>query len=161
MPVFVRSQIRAVRLNLSVIAALTRNILSEVHESSSDISLTFVGDRQMHRLNKRFRQKDRTTDVLAFATRDARRRPVRRGHAGPLGDVVISVPTAARQASRESRSLDEEIVALLVHGVLHLCGYDHERSRAEATRMQRRERMVFKRLRKVPRLTGTARIVKE
>jgi rRNA maturation RNase YbeY len=74
-----------------------------------------------------------------------------------LGDVVISVPTAMRQAKEAQRSLDEEIVALLVHGVLHLCGYDHERSKEEALRMQRRERMVRRGLGKIPCFVRQAR----
>ncbi len=61
-----------------------------------------------------------------------------------LGDVVISVPTAWRQAIEAGRSLDEELAWLLVHGILHLCGYDHERSEKEARRMHRRERMVLR-----------------
>ncbi|TKB34260.1 MAG: rRNA maturation RNase YbeY, partial [Nitrospira sp.] len=62
------------------------------------------------------------------------------------GDVVIAVPTAVRQAKEGQRSLDEELTVLLVHGILHLCGYDHERSEKEARRMQRRERMILRSL---------------
>jgi rRNA maturation RNase YbeY len=69
-----------------------------------------------------------------------------------IGDVVISVATAAKQARQLGRSLDEELTVLLVHGILHLCGYDHERSEREAKRMQRRERWVLRRLGRVPRL---------
>ena len=79
-----------------------------------------------------------------------------RQSARPLGDIVISVPTAMRQAKDGQRSLDEEIVALLVHGILHLCGYDHERSKDEALRMQRRERMVRRCLGKIPCLVHRA-----
>ena len=64
-----------------------------------------------------------------------------------LGDVVISVPTARRQAREAGHSLDEEVAALLIHGVLHLCGYDHERSEKEAKRMERRERGIFNKVR--------------
>jgi rRNA maturation RNase YbeY len=69
-----------------------------------------------------------------------------------LGDVVISVPTALRQAKESGRSLGDELAALLVHGVLHLCGYDHERSAREAVRMRRRETAIVKRLNPVPGL---------
>jgi probable rRNA maturation factor len=74
-----------------------------------------------------------------------------------LGDVVISVPTARRQALVAGRSLDEELTVLLIHGVLHLCGYDHERSAQEAARMQRRERAILKSIRPVPGLLSHVR----
>jgi len=69
-----------------------------------------------------------------------------------LGDIVISVPTASKQANRLGRSLDEELILLLVHGILHLCGYDHERSERDARHMQRREQWVLRRLGRIPRL---------
>jgi len=104
----------------------------------------------MRRLNRDYRKKNRTTDVLAF--------PMREGP-GPasalMGDVVISVPTAAQQARQLGRSLDAELTILLIHGILHLCGYDHERSNREARRMQQRERWVLRRLGRIPRLVRT------
>ena len=75
-----------------------------------------------------------------------------------LGDVVISVPTARRQAKEGRRSLSEELAWLLVHGVLHLCGYDHERSDAEARRMKRREQAMLRALRPVPTLVTVPRV---
>ena len=70
----------------------------------------------MRSLNRRYRRKDRSTDVLAFPG----------GANGFLGDVVISVPYASRQARRRGEPASREIDRLLVHGLLHLCGYDHE-----------------------------------
>jgi rRNA maturation RNase YbeY len=100
----------------------------------------------MQRLNHRFRHKDRSTDVLAFAFREANA-PHRFNFAGAhLGDVVIALPTAQRQAKAAGHPLEEELVVLLIHGVLHLCGYDHERSRDEALRMRRKERLMRRRL---------------
>jgi rRNA maturation RNase YbeY len=69
-----------------------------------------------------------------------------------LGDVVISVPQARRQAIEVGRQLDDELVSLLVHGVLHLCGYDHERGEKEAVRMHRRERQLLRAIGPAPRL---------
>ena len=68
-----------------------------------------------------------------------------------LGDVVIAVPEAARQAKQGQRSLDEELMVLLIHGILHLCGYDHEGSEKEARRMHRRERMILRSLARLPK----------
>jgi rRNA maturation RNase YbeY len=124
---------------------LARTILSDVGEASAELGILFVGDQRMRGLNRRYRGQDRTTDVLAFPMRGV---PHSSSHL--LGDVVIAVPTAARQAKQGHRSLDEELTVLLVHGILHLCGYDHERSETEARRMHRRERMI---LRSISRLS--------
>ena len=100
--------------------------------------MLLVSDREMRRLNREWRGKDRPTDVLAFSQREGIVRPP----AEILGDVVISVATARRQAKERGETLGRESDRLLIHGVLHLLGYDHERGATEALRMQRRERML-------------------
>jgi rRNA maturation RNase YbeY len=142
---------------------LARAILSDVGETSAELGIMFVGDQRMRGLNRRYRGKDRTTDVLGFAMREAftahgltsspsrvQSRDASRPTPDMLGDVVISVPTAWRQAKEAGRSLDEELAWLLVHGILHLCGYDHERSEKEARRMHRRERMILRSIARLP-----------
>jgi probable rRNA maturation factor len=141
MPVQMQSQVRCVTFDQACLARLARAILSDVGEASAELGILFVGDQRMRGLNRRYRGKDSTTDVLAFAIRGV---PHSSSHL--LGDVVIAVPTAARQAKQGHRSLDEELTMLLVHGILHLCGYDHERSEKEARRMRRRERMILRSL---------------
>ena len=92
-------------------------------------------DPEIHRLNRQYRQKDKPTDVLSFPLADDLCPAL-------LGDVVISVDTATRQAHRRKHSLREEVQILLIHGVLHLLGYDHEVSRSEAIRMRKKEREI-------------------
>ena len=92
-------------------------------------------DLEIRRFNRQYRQKDKATDVLSFPLADEVQPYL-------LGDVVISVETAARQARRRHHSLREELQILLIHGILHLLGYDHEVSRSEAIRMHRKEREV-------------------
>lgn len=157
MAVLFQTQVRAVQFDEARLRRLAQAVLCDVGESSAELGLSFVGDRRMRRLNREFRHKDRTTDVLAFATREARLPHATRLAAGLLGDIVISIPTAMRQARDEERSLDQEIAVLLIHGILHLCGYDHERSEAEARRMQRRERTVLTGLGRIPRIARPAR----
>jgi rRNA maturation RNase YbeY len=130
---------------------LARAVLSEVGEASAELGILLVGDQRMRVLNRRYRGKDRTTDVLAFAMREAFTPHGSRLTPNMLGDVVISVSTAWRQAKEAGRSLDEELAWLLVHGILHLCGYDHERSEKEARRMHRRERMILRSLARLPK----------
>jgi rRNA maturation RNase YbeY len=139
MPVHMQIQVRRVTFDQARLDRQARAILSDVGEASAELGILFVGDQRMRSLNRQYRDKDRTTDVLAFAMREAPH-----SSSTVLGDVVIAVPTAVRQAKEGQRSLDEELTVLLVHGILHLCGYDHERSEKEARRMQRRERMILR-----------------
>jgi rRNA maturation RNase YbeY len=102
----------------------------------------------MQRLNARYRRLPRTTDVLAFAARESSPQP-----ATPLlGDVVISLDTAQRQAREAGHPVDHEVVVLMIHGILHLLGYDHERSPQEARRMRKKERAILQALGPLPRL---------
>jgi rRNA maturation RNase YbeY len=106
-----------------------------------ELSVALVGDDEMRRLNAAYRKIDRPTDVLAFPS----------DHPSLLGDVVISLDTAARQAERHGVRLRDEVRLLLVHGVLHLLGYDHEHSSAEARRMFRKQQLLLDRLAKPER----------
>ncbi len=99
----------------------------------AELSLAFVTDQTIHELNRRYRHKDRPTDVLSFPLADECCPTL-------LGDVVISVDTARRQARQRKRAFADELRALLIHGILHLLGYDHEVSDSEAVRMRRKER---------------------
>ncbi len=138
-------------------AALIRfieRLLSLIGEARSELSVSLVGDVRIRRLNRDYRMKDRVTDVLAFPTREAMMPTGLQCPTGMLGDIVVSIPTAVRQARQAVRSVHDELAALLVHGVLHLCGYDHERNAREAARMLKRERMILRSLAPVPRLVS-------
>jgi probable rRNA maturation factor len=100
-----------------------------------------IDDARMQRLNVRYRGIDRPTDVLAFAMREGSFGDL---HPHVLGDVVISAETAHRQALARRHSLAEELTRLLIHGTLHLLGYDHEVSPADARRMRAKERALWK-----------------
>ena len=100
------------------------------------LSILLVGDRAMRSLNRRYRGKDRTTDVLSFSFREG---PAAGVQHALLGDIVISIPAAVRQARDVGCPVNREIDRLLVHGLLHLLGYDHERGGAEERRMRARE----------------------
>jgi probable rRNA maturation factor len=95
---------------------------------AGDVSVVVTSDRAIRTLNRRYRNFDAPTDVLAF--------PLSDGLAArePFGDVVISLDTAKRQAREYGATLSQELTRLLIHGTLHLCGYDHH-ERTEAARM--------------------------
>jgi rRNA maturation RNase YbeY len=113
-----------------------RRLLRALRLPDAELSLLLVSDAVMRELNRDWRGKDRPTDVLSFAQAEG----PGGAPAGLLGDVVISLDTARRQAAERAETLASELDRLLIHGVLHLLGYDHERSPVEARRMQRRER---------------------
>ena len=112
-----------------------RTILQHLDQTQAELSLALVTDPEIHVLNRQYRGKDKPTDVLSFPLADALQPLL-------LGDVVISIETAARQARRRGHALQEELQTLLIHGVLHLLGYDHAVSRRAAIRMHRKEREV-------------------
>jgi probable rRNA maturation factor len=109
----------------------------------AELSVALVDDAEIHRLNAQYRRIDKPTDVLAFAMREGDGADV---HPDVLGDVVISLDTAAREAAARGAALADEVRVLLTHGVLHLLGYDHERSPAEARRMFARQRQLLRQL---------------
>jgi rRNA maturation RNase YbeY len=113
-------------------------ILQLVQEEEAELSIALVGDAEMQQLNADYRQKDYPTDVLSFPADE--NLPIK---PRLLGDVIISVDRARQQAKERGRTLDQEMTILLIHGVLHLLGYDHERSAKEARRMRRLEKKVY------------------
>jgi probable rRNA maturation factor len=102
-----------------------------------DLGVRFCGDREMRRTNRRYRGLDKTTDVLSFpgdGTGDGTEEP------DHLGDILISVPVARHQAAEAHHEPEREIQILLLHGVLHCLGYDHETDDGEMERLERRLR---------------------
>lgn len=97
-----------------------------------EVSVLFCADARMRSLNRRYRGKDKSTDVLAF--------PAGPGSRGFLGDIVISVPYAAREARRRADTRSREIDRLLLHGFLHLMGYDHEADEGQMDALEGRLR---------------------
>jgi len=115
-----------------------RALLGELAPEASSFAVRFTSDREMRRLNRDYRGKDMTTDVLSFP-----------GDAPPaaddtegrhLGDVVIAVPTARRQAEERGEEVERELRTLLLHGVLHCLGYDHETDDGTMDRVERQLR---------------------
>ena len=124
---------RKVKIDLSRVREIVALIQRDVTEAAGRrFVVAFVSDRRMSELNKTFRGKESTTDVLSFPHEPDEFD----GDAGNIGDIVISAEQAARQAAENGLTLDAEIKQLILHGVLHLCGYDHE---TDAGEMDKRE----------------------
>jgi probable rRNA maturation factor len=105
--------------------------------SNGSATIAFVSDRAMRQLNRTWRSKPGTTDVLSFP---AGKDEFQRDAEETLGDVIISVEQAARQAAENGLKLEQELAQLILHGLLHLCGYDHETDNGEMNRIELRLR---------------------
>jgi probable rRNA maturation factor len=106
--------------------------LAAVGNGESSATIAFVSDKRIRELNRQFRGIDRATDVLSF--------PADGPDESNLGDIAISVETATAQAKENGLSLDAEIAQLILHGLLHLSGYDHETDNGEMNRLELRLR---------------------
>ena len=141
MPVSVVARARARGVRAATVRNDARRLLAALQETRAELTVSLVDDAEIQRLNRDDRRTDRPTDVLAYAMREGRRAP---GDEWVLGDVVISLQTAARQAAHRGASIADEVRSLLSHGVLHLLGYDHERSTRDARRMKAMEQRLEK-----------------
>jgi len=136
----VRNLQRQIPIDSGRLRAFLRTVAPAAGAPSGSATVALVTDGRMRTLNRDFRGLDKPTDVLSFrSTRKG-------GSSGYLGDIVISVETAERQARRLRSTLPRELEILALHGFLHLLGYDHERSAPEARRMHRKERALLRAL---------------
>ncbi|HEY0078467.1 MAG TPA: rRNA maturation RNase YbeY [Pyrinomonadaceae bacterium] len=116
---------------------LAEEALKAAGVGGAGATIAFVSDRTMRGLNRRFRGRNSTTDVLSFP---AEQDEFEKAAGSTLGDVVISVEQAARQAAKHGLEFEEEVAQLILHGLLHLCGYDHETDGGEMNRLEVRLR---------------------
>ena len=130
---------RRIKVDGRPLRTFLREVAGEVAPPGASASLVLIGDERMRRLNRAFRGHDRPTDVLSFPARDGDF-PDETEY---LGDIVISVETARRQARRRGSTLPRELRVLALHGLLHLLGYDHETDQGEMRRLEYRMRRKY------------------
>ena len=132
---------RTFSIRSKFLISTAETILRHAGQQTGELSVLLINDRAMRVLNEQYRGKDRPTDVLSFP------QPSLPGNVERLiGDVVISLQTATRQAKERKSTIHAEVVRLLLHGILHLLGYDHELGAKEARRMGAKERVIRRRL---------------
>lgn len=138
-------EIRAVcdcaHVDMEAVRSYAKNVMATTGHDGFELSLLLADDAYVRELNRRYRGVDRTTNVLAFPQETGSRTLP---GAALLGDVVISVEKAARDSARARHTLPDELKKLVVHGILHLCGYDH-RTGAQAQKMRRLEEEILER----------------
>lgn len=133
---------RAPELDARRVRSIANRMLAELGVPEAELSVLLTDDATIAELNREHRNKDRPTDVLAFPQYEADEAVPEGGAGALLGDVVISLDTAARQAQRRRRSLLDETEFLLAHGLLHLLGWDH-RTDAEQREMDAKTRSLL------------------
>ena len=117
---------RRLKLDTEAWATFANGALDAIGKSESSATIAFVSDKRILALNRQFRGVDKATDVLSFPAEEK----------ANLGDIAVSVDTAAVQAKENGLTLEGEIAQLILHGLLHLCGYDHETDNGEMNRLE-------------------------
>ena len=137
---------RVVRVRMGPLEEFLQNIREEIGLEPERVAVRLISDAEMARLNETYRKKKGPTDVLSFpvagdsANPGTLRQQLRKANRGFLGDIAISPKVALRNAKSLGRRLPEELKVLILHGVLHLLGYDHETDRGEMERIEMRLR---------------------
>jgi probable rRNA maturation factor len=123
---------------------IARHILAAERVGATQVGVVVTDDATVRDLNRRYLGRDEPTDVLSFGLSEKGGTPfvLPPGEAAPLGEVIISYPTALRQAKEQGQSVEAEVVRLLVHGILHLLGYDHQAAK-DGRIMRRREEEIL------------------
>lgn len=121
---------RRLKLDNEAWSTFAEKALDAIGKSESSATIAFVSDKRIRELNQQFRGVDKATDVLSFPADEK----------ANLGDIAVSVDTAAVQAKDNGLTLEGEIAQLILHGLLHLCGYDHETDNGEMNRLELRLR---------------------
>ena len=134
MHVHYRNEVRGSGVDARALKATAKKLLEAVGEPKGEISLTLVDDETIREINREHRGKDKPTDVLSFPLE-----PESFSQERLLGDIVISIDTARRQAADYDAPLQRELYRLLIHGLLHVLGHDHMEP-GERTVMEREER---------------------
>ncbi len=140
MTILFRNEQKKLKVNTRLLKKRIQQILENLGLQNSEISILLVTDAKIRKLNAQYRNIDKPTDVLSFPQDNDGLDEL---DIHLLGDVVISVETAKRQAREHGHTFSEELTLLLIHGILHLTGLDHERSSKEAKQMRQKTNILF------------------
>ncbi|MCF6276286.1 MAG: rRNA maturation RNase YbeY [Candidatus Magasanikbacteria bacterium] len=121
MSVSIYKTVKNTGIKQKVVLSAVKKTLSKIGVKNKDISISFIGRKKMNSLNKRYRKKNRPTDVLSFSAQEG----FGIGENSDFGDIFICVPFVEKQAKKQNISYKEECLRMVIHGVLHLAGYDH------------------------------------
>ena len=142
MSIFLRNDHPDINIDCKDIKNIVKKVICHLDCQNTEGSILLTTDKDIRYLNKEFRSIDQATDVLSFPqnSKEDPSIPIEKF----LGDIAVSLDTAKAQANEHSLDLKEEIILLLIHGILHLLGYDHEISEKEDKKMRNKTRELFK-----------------
>ena len=140
MKIWIRNRQKHILLDLRKIRRVATRILADLALPDAELSILLIDDVQIRELNRRYLHRDKPTNVLAF--------PMRKGefsslHPNLLGDLAISVETAQRQSNRFGLDDMEMVILLMIHGILHLIGYEHEGKKKGSREMAFKQKQLF------------------
>ncbi|WP_225072270.1 rRNA maturation RNase YbeY [Desulfuromonas sp. CSMB_57] len=139
--IHIENRQKSQKIETAVLAKVAQTILNASGCPDGELSVLIVDDAAIRIINRDYLQRDRATNVISFSMQEGEQAGL---HPNLLGDVVISAETAARDAAEAGLGFESELYFLLLHGILHLLGYDHERGSAEqAAQMEAREEDLF------------------
>jgi probable rRNA maturation factor len=141
MRISIQNRQKRILLNLKKVRSATQRILTELGLLDAELSVLLVDDARIRDLNRRYLNRDKPTNVLAFPMREGEFSTL---HPNLLGDLVISVETAKRQSDRLGLDEMEMVILLMVHGVLHLIGYKHEGTKKGGREMSLKQKELFR-----------------
>jgi len=139
--VFIKNQQEIIPVEAKKIRKAAELILASLRISGYELSVLLLDNKGIRAVNKKYLNRNRPTNVISFSLTEGEF-----GNINPhvLGDVVISVEKALEQAETRGTSLEEELTFLLIHGILHLVGYDHEKKGSERKKMRKKEKEVYR-----------------
>jgi len=144
MKIQIENQQTKIKINRRKIRSSVRTLLSIMDCANKELSISFVDDKTIQQLNNNYLQRDNSTNVLSFSLQEGEY-----GNINPniLGDIVISAETAQRDATIGNLSLSEEIDFLIIHGLLHLLGFNHENTtKSQTTKMRMKEKELLQKI---------------
>ena len=127
------NNLTTVKIDKEFFKEITEKVLEGEKKKEANLSIALVGQGRIRELNKRYRGKNRITDVLAFPNREL-----------GLGEIVICLREVKKNAKRFSSTFEKELARVLIHGILHLLGYDHEKSEAQVKKMEEKQNYYLK-----------------
>ena len=139
--VFIKNQQKIIPVEAKKIKKVAERILASLRISGYELSVLLLDNKGIRAVNKKYLNRNRPTNVISFSLTEGEF-----GNINPqvLGDVVISVEKALEQAETNGTTLGEEISFLIIHGILHLLGYDHGKGQGERKRMRKKEKEVYR-----------------
>ncbi len=127
------NNLTTVQIDKEFFKEITEKVLEGENKKASELSIALVGQGRIRELNKRYRGKNRITDVLAFPNKEI-----------GLGEIVICLREVKKNAKKFSSSFEKELARVLIHGILHLLGYDHEKPEKTAKKMEEKQNYYLK-----------------